>query len=336
LKAGAASWPSPDAARGFDLPVKFRLSSTLVVWGALAGNLAVAVTKAIAAALTGSAAMSSEAIHSFVDTGNEVLLLYGIHRAGRRPDPEHPIGYGRELYFWSFIVALLLFSLGAGVSFYQGVSHVRHPEPIERPLVNYVVLALAFLFEGASWIVSLVQFRRAKGRLGFYEAFRRSKDPPSFMVLFEDTAALIGIVIAAAGITAAQVLDRPELDGVASIGIGLVLAVTAGLLARESKSLLSGERADPVLAEAIVRTAAECGCVAHANGIFTVQLAPDQVVAALSLEFGDALRAPEIEAKIEEIERRVKEAHPEVVDVFIKPQRVGTFHARQKALYEAD
>jgi cation diffusion facilitator family transporter len=314
--------------------VKFRLSSTFVVWGALLGNLAVAVTKAVAASLTGSAAMSSEAIHSFVDTGNEVLLLYGIHRAGRRPDPEHPIGYGRELYFWSFIVALLLFSLGAGVSIYQGVAHIRHPAPIGNPLVNYVVLGLAFLFEGASWLVSLVQFRRAKGALGFYEAFRRSKDPPSFMVLFEDTAALLGILIAAAGITASAVLKRPELDGVASIGIGVVLAVTAALLARESKSLLIGERADSALAEAIVRTAADCGCVANANGIYTVQLAPDQIVAALSLEFGDEMRAPEIEAKIEEIERKVHAAHPEVVDLFIKPQRVGTYEARRRRLYD--
>lgn len=154
-------------------------SSTRVIYAALAGNLLVAVTKAGAAAWTGSSAMFSEAIHSFVDTGNEVLLLYGLRRSERRADLAHPFGYGRELYFWSFIVALLVFALGAGLSIYEGVVHIRHPEPISDPFVNYVVLLLAFLFEGGSWLVALRQFVAAKGALGFYAAFRRSKNPPS-------------------------------------------------------------------------------------------------------------------------------------------------------------
>src|SRR5664279_5771520 len=178
-------------------------STRRVVYVALAGNLLVTATKLGAALWTGSSAMLSEAVHSFVDTGNELLLLYGMHRSSRRPDIEHPIGYGRELYFWSFIVALQVFALGAGVSIYEGILHVWHAEPIVNPSINYLVLGLAFVFDGASWWVSFRQFRAAKGALGYYEAFRSSKDPPSFMVLFEDTADLIGIVLAALGTYAA-------------------------------------------------------------------------------------------------------------------------------------
>jgi cation diffusion facilitator family transporter len=258
-------------------------SSKPVIYAALIGNLLVAVTKAVAAIWTGSSAMVSEAIHSFVDTGNELLLLYGLRQAGRGADREHPLGHGRELYFWSFIVAILIFALGATVSVYQGVVHARHPEPISSPGVSYVVLALSFLFEGASWLLSLRQFRAAKGTLGFFEAFRRSKDPPSFMVLFEDSAALLGIVIAALGTLLATKLDTPVLDGVASILIGLVLGGTSVLLARESKSLLIGEQASPKLAASILHVAEEASLVSRANGVLTTQLAPDQVVAALSV-----------------------------------------------------
>src|SRR5471030_2159849 len=159
-------------------------TSKIVVYVALAGNLLVAAAKAGAATWTGSAAMLSEAVHSFVDCGNEILLLYGMRRAARTADADHPIGYGRELYFWSFIVALMVFALGAGVSIYEGISHLRRPAPIEHAQVNYIVLALAMVFEGASWVVSLRKFRQAKGPFGYYEAFRKSKDPATFMVLF--------------------------------------------------------------------------------------------------------------------------------------------------------
>ena len=300
-------------------------SSRHVVYAALAGNLLVAATKAAAAAWTGSSSMGSEAVHSLVDTGNEVLLLYGMRQARTRADAEHPLGYGRELYFWSFIVALLIFALGAGVSIIQGVAHIRAPEAIKDPLVNYVVLGLAFLFEGGSWWVSLRQFRTAKGSSGFVEGFRRSKDPPSFMVLFEDTAALIGILLAAAGTFASASLHAPVFDGVASIAIGVVLAATAALLARESKSLLIGEQADAKLNDSLLRLAASQAGVVNANGVMTVQLAPDQVVVNLSLEFADELRAPDIERVVVEIEKRVCDAHPEVVAVFIKPQTPQTY-----------
>jgi cation diffusion facilitator family transporter len=300
-------------------------SSKPSVYAALIGNLLVAVTKSVAAVWTGSSAMLSEAVHSFVDTGNEVLLLYGMRRSARPPDPAHPVGHGRELYFWSFIVALLVFALGAGVSLYEGVTHILHPEPIRDVAVSYVVFALAFVFEGGSWLVALRHFRRVKGPLGYYEAFRGSKDPPSFMVLFEDTAALIGIGIAAAGTFAAVELGQPVYDGVASILIGLLLAGVAALLAQESKSLLIGERADRRLSDSVLGIAGAVDAVAHANGVLTFQLGPDEILIALSLEFRDDLRAPEIEAAVVELERRIREAHPEVMTVFVKPQTPGTY-----------
>lgn len=272
--------------------------------------------------------MLSEAVHSFVDTGNELLLLYGLRRAARHPDLEHPLGYGRELYFWSFIVALLIFALGAGVSLYEGVRHLRNPESIVDPHISYLVLALAFLFEGGSWLVAWRQFRAAKGELSYYEAFRRSKNPPAFMVFFEDSAALLGIVIAAGCTYLAVRLEAPMLDGVGSILIGLVLAATATLLARESKSLLIGERADPELSAAVLRIARQAEAVEQVNGIMTLHLAPQQIVVALSIDFADALRADQIEAQVLEIERQVRVEHPEIVAVFIKPQTAGTYQER--------
>jgi cation diffusion facilitator family transporter len=295
-------------------------STRRVVYVALAGSLLVTATKLAAALWTGSSAMLSEAVHSLVDAGNELLLLYGMRRAALRPNADHPIGYGRELYFWSFVVALMVFALGAGAAIYGGVRHLLEPVPIIDPTVNYIVLGLAFIFDGVSWSVSFRQFRAAKGAMGYYEAFRKSKDPPSFMVLFEDTADLVGIVLAAAGTYAASSLKLPALDGVASILIGLMLAIIAGLLARESKSLLIGERADPLLSDSIMRIAKTASPLSHPNGVLTVQLAPDQVFAALSLEFPPDLRATEIESSVIDIETQIRTAHPEVVNFYIKPQ----------------
>lgn len=295
-------------------------SSKNAVYAALAGNILVAATKLLAAVWTGSSAMMSEAVHSIVDSGNEVLLLYGLHRAGRRPDAQHPLGYGRELYFWSFVVALLIFALGAGVSVYEGIAHIRHPEPISHPAINYIVLTLAFVFEGASWVVSWRQFKAAKGALGYYEAVRRSKDPPSFMVFFEDSAALAGILIAGLGTFAAAQLRQPLYDGLASILIGVVLGAIALLLARESKSLLIGEHADTELGDSILRVAGAERSVTRANGVLTMQLAPDQIVAALSLDFEDHLTAAQVEDAVIDIERKIRESHPQVIALFIKPQ----------------
>jgi cation diffusion facilitator family transporter len=239
----------------------------------------VAVSKVGAAIWTGSAAMASEAIHSIVDTTNEILLLYGIHRARQKPDTDHPFGHGKEVYFWSFVVSLLILSLGAGFSIYEGIHRVLVPVPIQSPKVGFIVLALAFLFEGASWLYSLRQFSQAKGSLGFFKAFRLSKDPPSFMTLLEDSVALLGILIATATTFAAVATGYPQLDGVGSIAIGIMLAATSLFLFRESKSLLIGEQAYPSILKSILTLANEQpGCL-RANGLFTTQLGPEQVIA---------------------------------------------------------
>jgi cation diffusion facilitator family transporter len=307
-------------------------ASHKVVYVALGGNLMIAIAKFVAAGFSGSSAMLSEGVHSLVDTINELLLLYGLHRAALPPDRTHPFGHGRELYFWSFIVALLVLAMGAGVSFYEGVMHIRQPEAIEHPLTNYAVLAVSLLFEGTSWFVALREFRARKGRLGYFEAFRLSKDPTTFTVLLEDSAALLGLLVALAGLIGAQWFDRPFLDGVASIGIAAVLAVSAMLLARETKGLLIGETAHPVVSEAILAIAAADDGVRCANGVLTVQMGPNQVVAALSAEFEDALTTPQIEACINRIEKQAKVAHPEIISLFVKPQTAEVWRARRKKL----
>jgi divalent metal cation (Fe/Co/Zn/Cd) transporter len=232
------------------------------------------------------------------------------------------MGYGRELYFWSFVVALLIFALGAGVSAYEGVDHLLHPVPLEQPIVIYVVLAVSLAFESASWLIGVRAFRSTQRTLSWWEAFRRSKDPPTFIVVFEDSAAILGIAAAAAGTAAALLTGDTRWDGVASLVIAVILAGVAGLLARESKELLIGERADPALSDAIMRTAAGIAGVCSANSIVTVQLAPRNVIATLSLDFFDYLRAPDIERAVVELEARVRSAHPEVSALFVKPQSV--------------
>lgn len=298
------------------------------VYAALASNLAIALTKLVAAALTGSSAMLGECVHSLVDTVNELLLLYGMKRAARPPDASHPFGHGRELYFWSFIVALMVLALGAAVSFYEGIRHVLHPEPMRNPLLNYLVLAASFGFEGMSWWSGLKAFQATKGGQGYREAFRDSKDPTTFTVLFEDTAALLGVLIAAAGIAAAHALDAPRFDGAASIGIGIVLLLSSLLLARETKGLLIGESARPHVRDAILRIAREDPDVRTANGVLTIQMGANQVVAALSVEFQDARSTTEIETCINRIEAAIKLAQPDITILFVKPQSAETWRRR--------
>jgi cation diffusion facilitator family transporter len=305
---------------------------TRVVLAALAGNLAVAVTKFGASALTGSSAMLSEGVHSLVDTLNELLLLYGMKRAARPSDARHPFGHGRELYFWSFIVALLVFALGAGISFYEGVHHLTDPTPLERPFINYVVIAISFAFEAASWWVALTTFRKAKGQLSYFEAFRRSKDASTFTVLFEDSAALIGLLVALAGVAGAHALNMPQLDAAASVGIGAVLAASSLLLARETKALLIGEPAVFSVRESLLRIAADDVGTVSANGVFTVQLGPNQIVAMLSVEFEDALTTPDIEACVNRIEAAARHAHPDISVLFVKPQTSKTWRSRTAGL----
>ena len=309
--------------------------SKMVIYAALAGNLAIALTKFAAAFFTGSSAMLSEGVHSLVDTGNGGLLLYGMHRAARPADRTHPLGHGRELYFWSFIVALLVFALGAGVSFYEGIVHIMAPEPVANVKVNYVVLGLSFLFEGSSWLVALKEFRREKGKQGWLQAVQSSKDPSVYTVLFEDSAALLGLIVAFAGILAAEQLEMPELDGAASIGIALILGATATFLARESKGLLIGEPASPEVQKKVLAIAQQDPAVQRANGVLTVHMGPQEIVAGLSIEFEDHLSAPEIEACVERIEARLKKEMPEITRLFVKPQTTGTWEQRRKLIEAA-
>ena len=296
-----------------------------VVYAALVGNVLVAATKTVAAVLTGSSAMLSEAIHSFVDTGNEILLIYGSHRSRRKPDIDHPFGYGRELYFWSFIVALLIFGVGAGVAFYEGIQHIRTPEPIARPVVNYIVLALSLLFEGSSWLIALRAVKRSKGNRTYWQAITCSKDPPQFMVLVEDSAAIVGIFIAFAGTWASVTFNEPRLDGVASLLISLVLAVVSIVLARESKNLLIGERAEPAITRSVCDIARKMKGVAGVNGVKTTQMSPTQILAFMSIEFDDAMTIVQVEKIVADLEAAVSKTHPEVMAVFIKPQTPGAY-----------
>nr|WP_174506779.1 cation diffusion facilitator family transporter [Acinetobacter sp. Marseille-Q1620] len=309
-------------------------TNKLVVYAALAGNLVIALVKFVAAYITNSSAMLSEAIHSVVDTLNEILLLYGLKKSQQPADSKHPFGYGRELYFWAFIVALMVFALGALVSIYQGIQHIRFPEATVSPLVNYVVLGIAIVCEGTSWLIALKTFKKNKGKLGYFEAFRRSKDPTTFTVLFEDSAALIGLLIALLGIYLSHALNMPMLDGVASVFIGIVLAISAFLLGRETKGLLLGETAGPKLRHNVLLIAQNDPAVESANGVLTEQMGAHQVIASLSLEFKDGLTSDDIETCVNRIETRIKEIHPEIVALFIKPQTQKVWLERMKGRLE--
>ena len=294
--------------------------SKLVLVAALAANLGIAVAKFVAAGMTGSAAMLTEGFHSVVDSLNQILLLYGQKRAARPADATHPTGYGRELYFWSFVVAILIFATGAGLSVYEGVVHLRAPEPPQDPLIAYVVLVVSFLLEGASWITAVRGFAGAKGKQGWWEAIRSSKDPPAFIVLFEDSAALAGLVIAGIGIFLSHETNDGRWDGVASILIGVVLGVVAILLARESKDLLIGERASPELVAAIRKAIDMRPEVVRVGEVITVHLGPRSVFVATSVDFVDSVSAGAVEVLIADVEARLRNDWPQIGSVYIKPR----------------
>ncbi|WP_340317022.1 cation diffusion facilitator family transporter [Rhizorhabdus argentea] len=295
-------------------------NSRLTLFAALAANMGIAVAKFAAASISGSSAMLTEGFHSVVDSLNQLLLLYGQKRSLRLPDARHPLGYGRELYFWSFVVAILIFATGAGLSIYEGVMHIADPEPIRSPLINYVVLAISMLLEGTSWFIAMREFNAARGELGWWQAIRRSKDPPSFIVLFEDTAALFGLLVAGAGITLSLIARDPRWDGVASIVIGCALAGVALALARESKGLLIGEPADPAL-EAAVRAAVDRRPeVTGVNEIVTIHLGPRNIFVGLSVDFENRVPAGRIEAMIAEAETELRARWPAIRAIYIKPQ----------------
>jgi cation diffusion facilitator family transporter len=298
-------------------------SSKKVIFAALAGNFAIALTKFAASAFTGSSAMMTEGVHSLVDTGNQLLLLYGLKRSARPADDKHPFGYGKELYFWTFLVAILIFAVGAGISIYEGIEKTLHPTPVSSAWVNYLVLTLGILFEGAVWRVAFKEFSKTKGDLGWWQAVKDSKDPTVFTVLFEDTAALLGLVVAFIGILASQALDMPALDGIASICIGVILGATAAFLAYECKGLLTGEGADPKVIVGIRAILARHPGITGVNEVLTMHFGPTNVLLAISLDFDDHLTAAQVEETVSAIERDVKGQYPEVDRIFIEAQSLS-------------
>ena len=303
-------------------PPKTGWRANIVILGALAANLGIAIAKFIAAGISGSSAMLTEGVHSLVDSGNQLLLLYGQKRARKPSDDQHPFGYGRELYFWSFVVAILIFAGGAGVSVYEGVTHIRQPEPLRSPTINYVVLAVAFVFEGASWLIALREFNSDR-RCSWWQAIRASKDPATFTVLFEDSAALVGLLIAAVGVWLSHELGDPRLDGAASIFIGAVLATVAVLLSREAKGLLIGESADSDLVAAIHDVLLAHPDITSVNHVRTIHSAPENVFVAVSADFNDGLTLGEGERVIEDIECRLKALHPQLSSIYIRPEKAA-------------
>ncbi|BBC74392.1 cation transporter [Altererythrobacter sp. B11] len=297
------------------------IKSNLVLFGALTANLGIAIAKFVAASITGSSSMLSEGFHSVVDSLNQVLMLYGEHRSGKQPDARHPFGYGRELYFWAFVVAILIFAVGAGLSFYEGYIHYIEPEELRDPTVNYVVLGVAMLLEGGSWMIAVREFASSKGNDGWWAAIRESKDPSVFVVVFEDSAALAGLVVAAIGVWASHHFDAPRLDGVASMVIGGILAMVAVLLAREAKGLLIGERADPRTIRKVRERVAAQPWVTHVNHVRTIHSAPRSIFVAISADLDDGLTMGDGERLIEELEAELKAEIPELSSIYIRPER---------------
>ena len=303
-------------------------SSVKAILAALVGNSLIAVTKFIAASYTGSSAMFSEAIHSVVDSGNQLLLLYGVKRSKRPADSKHPFGYGKELYFWSFVVAILIFSIGSGISFYEGFHKLHSPEPVSNPMINFIVLGFAVIFESWTCWVAATEFKKSKGDRGWVEAIRRSKDPALFTVLFEDTAALLGLLVALIALTLSEHLNLPVLDSVASLIISFILAVTAGLLAFECKGLLTGEGASEEVVSGIKQIINESQGIKHVNEVLTLHLGPEDVLLNVSLDFEDDLSSGEVEEAISNLESRIKQMFPEIRRVFIEAQGWGA-HRRE-------
>ena len=295
--------------------------SKTVIYAALAGNLLIAVTKFGAAGLTGSSAMLSEAIHSLVDSGNQVLILYGLRRAARPADEMHPFGYGMELYFWTFVVAVMIFAVGAGVSIYEGITALMgEGHELRDPTVNYIVLGAAMIFEGVAWVIAYREFNKIRGDRSFLREVRRSKDPTVFTVLFEDSAAMLGLIVAAVGIALSHAFHAPEIDAIASILIGVILAGIAALLAFESKGLLIGEAASRDLQDSVRAIIEESPGILATNELLTMHLGPRDILINLSLDFEDRMSSVDVEAAISTLERRIKDSHREVKRVFIEAQ----------------
>ncbi len=297
-------------------------SSKVAVYAAIAGNLAIAGSKFVAAAFTGSSAMISEGVHSLVDTGNGGLLLLGLKRSQRPPDETHPFGHGKELYFWTLIVAIMIFAVGGGISLYEGITHIQHPQPLESPVWSYSVLGLAMVFEGITWTVAWREFAQVKGERGFWQTIRESKDPTIYTVIFEDSAALLGLLAALGGVFLTERTGNPIYDGAASIVIGLLLASVAVYLANESKGLLIGEGTDPQTLEDIRHLAESDEAVEGVRRPLTMHFGPHTILLTLEIQFTPTLSASEVEAAIDRIEKAIRAHHPAIKHILIEAESV--------------
>lgn len=297
-----------------------KYSSKTVIFAALIGNFLIFLTKLGAAFYTNSSAMFSEAIHSIVDCGNQGLLLYGIKKASRKADHDHPFGYGKELYFWSFVVAMLIFAVGAGVSLYEGIHKIMVPEEINSININFIVLTAAICFEAYPWKMAYDEFKARSGKRGMIDAVIRSKDPSLFAILFEDTAAMLGLFAALVGLFIGDFFDIPEADGAASVVIGLILATTAVVLAIECKGLLIGEAADEKVIENIENLMDKHPFIENVNEVLTMHFGPSDILLNLSLDFKNDISAGDVEDIISKFEMQIKEIHPEIKRVFIEAQ----------------
>ncbi|WP_311953116.1 cation diffusion facilitator family transporter [Mucilaginibacter terrae] len=292
-------------------------ASKTPIYTALGANLLIAITKLVAAVFTGSSAMVSEGIHSLVDTSNEVLLLLGISKSQKPADENRPFGYGKELYFWSFMVSLLFFALGGGFSIYEGVEHIMNPQEVRNPIWNYIVLGIAFIFDGISFITAMREFKRQRGNMPFWEAVHISKDPSTFVVLFEDAADVIGILIAFTGILLGQILGNPYIDGIASVMIGLLLTAVAILLVRESRSLLMGESASAEELQKIIALAESFENVKQVESHQSMYLAPEEVILVLKVRFKQGIDVGEVGLSIATLKKDIQELYPHFKQIYV-------------------
>ncbi len=296
-------------------------SSKKVIYAALIGNGLIAITKFIASVLTGSSAMMSEGIHSSVDTGNQLLLLLGLKKAKKPADKQFPFGHGKEIYFWSFIVAIMIFAVGAGISIYEGIHSLMDPHPVQNPMINYIVLGLAMIFEGFALYFAWKEFNKARGERGYYEAVRKEKNPTLFVVLFEDSAAMLGLIVAFIGIALGQYTGLHIFDGIASIVIGLILGITAAWLAYETKGLLIGESADPEIVTGITSLAKNYNFISGVNEVLTMHMGPNYILLNLSVNFKDKLDVSNVEENISTLSSQIKKEYPLVKRVFVEAEK---------------
>ena len=290
------------------------------IYSALAANLLIAITKFIAGAFTNSSSMISEGIHSTVDTANQLLILYGLKRSKKPADQYHPFGYGKELYFWSFVVSILIFGLGGALSIFQGIVHIREPELMKDPTWNYVVLILSLVFEGTSLFIAVKEFNKTRNGIGWWDAIIKSKDPSSFLVVFEDGAAVLGLIIVMILMGFSHTLQIPELDGLASVIVGILLVFVSFILARESRSLLMGEGLAPETRQKIAQLAEKDAAVLKVKNILSTYQSPEEVVLMLIIDFEDHLDTEEITGAIERIRQSIKNEFQLVRFVLIQPE----------------